>query len=106
MLITHLGSDIWSYIVLIAGAIFHVTVPATIIKSACLGDAENLSAPNLARSNLEAAEAMESISEKVSESSSEEISDEKEGIVSAQEDSEKSIDYESMTVPQLKELLK
>ena len=45
---------------------------------------------------------MESISEKVSDSSSEEITDEKEGIVAVQEE----IDYQSMTVPQLKELLK
>ena len=55
---------------------------------------------------LEAAEAMESISEKVSETSPEEISDEKEGITSTQEESEESIDFESMTVAQLKELLK
>ena len=55
---------------------------------------------------LEAAEAMESISEKVSETSPEEISDEKEGITSTQEESEESIDFESMTVAQLKEFLK
>ena len=49
---------------------------------------------------------MESISEKVSETSPEEISDEKEGITSTQEESEESIEFESMTVAQLKELLK
>ncbi|HJM44829.1 MAG TPA: SAP domain-containing protein [Candidatus Poseidoniaceae archaeon] len=52
---------------------------------------------------LEAAEAMESISEKASEDSAEEISDEKEGITS---ESGEELDYSSMTVPQLKELLK
>ena len=52
---------------------------------------------------LEAAEAMESISEKASEDVAEDISDEKEGIGSESSDD---IDYSSMTVPQLKELLK
>ncbi len=56
---------------------------------------------------LEAAEAMESISEKVSETSSEEISDEKEGIANDEDESvSEEVDYQSMTVPQLKELLK
>ncbi len=55
---------------------------------------------------LEAAEAMESISEKTTGESSEEISDEKEGVTSAEEDSDDSADYSSMTVVQLKGLLK
>ncbi len=53
---------------------------------------------------LEAAEAMESISEKASDEVTEESTDEKEGIVS--EVGEEELDYSSMTVPQLKELLK
>jgi len=53
---------------------------------------------------LEAAEAMESISEKASDEVTEESTDEKEGIVSEAGDEE--LDYSSMTVPQLKELLK
>ena len=53
---------------------------------------------------LEAAEAMESISEKASDEVTEESTDEKEGIVS--EAGEEELDYSSMTVPQLKELLK
>ena len=53
---------------------------------------------------LEAAEAMESISEKASDAIVEEISDEKEGV-SGEAVSEE-IDYSSMTVAQLKELLK
>ena len=53
---------------------------------------------------LEAAEAMESISEKTSDEVVEESTDEKEGIVS--ESASEEVDYSSMTVPQLKELLK
>lgn len=53
---------------------------------------------------LEAAEAMESISEKASDEVVEESTDEKEGIVS--ESASEEVDYSSMTVPQLKELLK
>ncbi len=52
---------------------------------------------------LEAAEAMESISEKASDEVVE-STDEKEGIVS--ESASEEVDYSSMTVPQLKELLK
>ena len=53
---------------------------------------------------LAAAEAMESISEKASDEVVEESTDEKEGIVS--ESASEEVDYSSMTVPQLKELLK
>ena len=55
---------------------------------------------------LEAAEAMESISEKASSEDSEEISDEKEGVSSNDKVEEEQIDYSSMTVAQLKDLLK
>src|SRR3990172_8185266 len=48
--ITHLGSAIWSYTWRSTGAIFWETRPATIIRSACRGDARNTSMPNLARS--------------------------------------------------------
>ena len=41
--ITHLGSGIWSYRRRSTGAIFLVTVPATIIRSACRGDARKTS---------------------------------------------------------------
>ena len=65
-------------------------------KEAALSEEE---APTI----LEAAEAMESISEKASDDVAEEISDEKEGIASESGDD---VDYSSMTVAQLKELLK
>src|SRR5665811_1045656 len=38
---THLGSGIWSYRVRTMGAIFFVTVPATIMRSAWRGEARN-----------------------------------------------------------------
>ena len=47
---THFGSGIWSYNRRSTGAIFLVTVPATIIRSACRGEGRNTSAPNRARS--------------------------------------------------------
>ncbi len=56
---------------------------------------------------LEAAEAMESISEKATEDTNgEEISDEKDGVTSDSNDSNEDLDYSSMTVAQLKDLLK
>ncbi len=48
---TQRGSGIWSYSRRNTGAIFLVTVPATIIRSACRGEARNTSAPNRAMSN-------------------------------------------------------
>src|SRR5215208_970510 len=48
MAITYLGSDIWSYKRRTAGAIFVVTVPDTIMTSACRGDGRNTSAPKRA----------------------------------------------------------
>lgn len=47
----HFGSGIWSQIRFRTGAIFKVTVPATIIKSDCLGLGRKTSAPNRAMSN-------------------------------------------------------
>src|SRR5438128_1446219 len=47
---THFGSGIWSYRRRSTGAIFLVTVPATIIRSDWRGDARNTSAPNRAMS--------------------------------------------------------
>ena len=55
MAITHLGSGICRYRRSTAGAIFHVTVPDTIIRSACLGDARNTSMPKRAMSHLDMA---------------------------------------------------
>ncbi len=55
---------------------------------------------------LEAAEAMESISEKVSDGVSEEESAEKEGSIVSAEDVQDDIDYSSLKVAELKELLK
>ena len=56
---------------------------------------------------LEAAEAMESISEKATEDTKmEEISEEKDGVTSDSNDSNDDLDYSSMTVAQLKDLLK
>ena len=51
---THLGSGIWSYTFLRAGAILLVTVPATIMTSACRGLALNTT-PNRSISYLGAA---------------------------------------------------
>ena len=47
---THLGSAIWSYTWRSTGAIFWLTRPATIIRSACRGVAENRSIPKRAMS--------------------------------------------------------
>jgi small subunit ribosomal protein S3Ae len=55
---------------------------------------------------LEAAEAMESISEKASDGVSEEKSAEKEGSITSTEDAQDDIDYSSLKVAELKELLK
>src|SRR5947209_9748420 len=54
MEMTHFGSGIWSYSRRSTGAIFLVTVPATIIRSDCRGDARNTSAPKRAMSYREA----------------------------------------------------
>src|ERR1017187_5253388 len=49
---TYFGSGIWLYNRTTCGAIFFVTVPATIIRSAWRGEGRNTSAPNRARSHL------------------------------------------------------
>src|SRR5574337_758872 len=54
MAITHLGSGICSYSVLMRGAIFSVTVPATIMTSDWRGDGRKTPAPNRSRSNRDA----------------------------------------------------
>src|SRR5579862_10056824 len=46
----HLGSGIWSQMRLSTGAIFSVTVPATIMRSDCRGLGRKTSAPNRAMS--------------------------------------------------------
>ncbi len=46
----HFGSGIWSQIRRTAGAIFQVTVPGTMRRSACRGDARKISAPKRAMS--------------------------------------------------------
>lgn len=48
---THFGSSIWSYKRRNAGAILLVNVPATIIRSDCLGLARKIT-PNLSKSYL------------------------------------------------------
>jgi hypothetical protein len=55
MAITHLGSAICSYTNFTAGAIFQVSVPATIIKSAWRGVQRKMSMPKRAISKREAA---------------------------------------------------
>jgi hypothetical protein len=50
----HFGSGIWSHTRLMTGAIFNVGVPATIIRSLCLGLGRNTPAPNLSISNRDA----------------------------------------------------
>jgi hypothetical protein len=61
--IHHFGSGIWSHIFLTTQAILYVTVPATIIKSDCLGENLKTSEPNLDTSNLELAKAIISIAQ-------------------------------------------
>src|SRR5713226_3353694 len=61
--IAHLGSGICSQTRRTAGAIFHVTVPATIIRSACRGDARKISAPNRAMSYRDVAVAIISMAQ-------------------------------------------
>src|SRR5574337_1349072 len=63
MAITHLGSGICSYSVLMRGAIFSVTVPATIITSDWRGDGRNTPAPKRSRSKREAPAAIISIAQ-------------------------------------------
>src|SRR5437660_8468633 len=60
---THFGSGIWSYNRRSTGAIFLVTVPATIIRSDCRGEARKTSAPNRAISKREADAAIISIAQ-------------------------------------------
>src|SRR5882672_4400645 len=60
---THFGSGIWSYSRRSTGAIFLVTVPATIIRSDWRGEARNTSAPKRAMSNREADAAIISIAQ-------------------------------------------
>src|SRR5215469_13641781 len=62
----HFGSGIWSHTRFNTGAIFSVTVPATIIKSACRGEGRNTSAPNRAISNREVVLAIISIAQHAS----------------------------------------
>src|SRR5271169_4902546 len=59
----HLGSGIWSHTRFRTGDIFSVTVPATIIRSACRGDGRNTSAPNRAMSKREVVEAIISMAQ-------------------------------------------
>src|SRR5215475_3622588 len=63
---THFGSGIWSYRRRRTGAIFLVTVPATIIRSDCRGDARNTSAPKRAMSYREADAAIISMAQHAS----------------------------------------
>jgi hypothetical protein len=59
----HFGSGIWSHILRTTHAILYVTVPATIIKSDCLGEKRNTSEPNRDTSYLDAAKAIISIAQ-------------------------------------------
>src|ERR1019366_8682568 len=61
-----LARDIWSILSqtrFSTGAIFRVTVPATIIRSDCRGEGRNTSAPNRAISKREVVEAIISIAQ-------------------------------------------
>src|SRR5688572_9469253 len=60
---THLGSGIWSYSRRSTGAIFFVTVPATINRSDWRGEARNTSAPKREMSKREADAAIISIAQ-------------------------------------------
>src|SRR5579864_6210921 len=63
MEIHHLGSGIWSQTRLSTGAIFRVTVPATIIRSDCRGEGRKTSAPKRAISKREVVDAIISIAQ-------------------------------------------
>ena len=62
----HFGSGIWSQMRFSTGAIFSVTVPATIIRSDCRGLGRKTSAPNRAMSNRDVEEAIISIAQHAS----------------------------------------
>src|SRR5947209_13553179 len=59
----HFGSGIWSHTRRTTGDIFSVTVPATIIRSACRGEGRKTSAPKRAMSNRAVVEAIISIAQ-------------------------------------------
>src|SRR5450631_1540003 len=61
MAITYFGSAIWSYNLFKTGPILFTMVPAIIITSACRGEARATSNPNLEKSYLAAATAINSI---------------------------------------------
>src|SRR5438128_6356907 len=63
MEMTHFGSGIWSYRRRRTGAIFLVTVPATIIRSDWRGDARKTSAPKRAMSYRDAEAAIISMAQ-------------------------------------------
>src|SRR5918912_1509029 len=63
MAMTHLGSGIWSYTSRRTGAIFCDTRPATIIRSACRGEARKTSEPKRAMSKREALAAIISMAQ-------------------------------------------
>jgi hypothetical protein len=63
---THFGSAIWSYTWRSTGAIFWLTRPATIMRSAWRGVAENRSMPNLAMSKRGPAVAIISMAQQAS----------------------------------------
>src|SRR5579872_3024362 len=62
----HFGSGIWSQMRLRTGAIFRVTVPATIIRSLWRGLGRNTSAPKRAISKREVLEAIISMAQHAS----------------------------------------
>src|SRR6185295_4691584 len=65
-LITYLGSGIWSYTRLSAGAILSVNVPATTSRSACRGPCANGMTPRRMKSFLAVEAAMNSIAQQAS----------------------------------------
>src|SRR5215469_11992321 len=62
----HFGSGIWSQTRFITGAIFSVGVPATIMRSDCLGLGRNTPAPNLSKSKRDAPVAIISMAQQAS----------------------------------------
>ena len=62
----HFGSGIWSQMRFSTGAIFSVTVPATIIRSDCRGLGRKTSAPNRAISKRDVLEAIISMAQQAS----------------------------------------
>src|SRR5580698_10874146 len=71
----HFGSGIWSHTRRSTGLILSVTVPATIIRSACRGEGRKTSAPNRAMSKRAVVDAIISMAQQAKPNVSGQIAD-------------------------------